>query len=759
MRIRTRIICGFAVVNVLLIGAIAVYQAALSGTVSAYDGLLTSEEAMKSHATSIGNEMLMARRAEKDFLLRMDMKYPAKVHDAVARLNEQADALLAVETAAGDEKGMKEAKDIRDNASSYLSAFDELVEAWQRRGLDHESGLQGQFRQMVGDLADSMLHHQMDELYVAALQCRRYEKDYQRAKSDKYKEKLAAALRTFDSHMQDNPAVKPLIESQFTAYRNAVTEYMQANHDSETAEDESYQKVRSTAGNMIEIVDLYYVPISLELILDIRKQEKDYLLRGDPKYVDKTHKAVAELVNASSESGISDKCKDVINQATASYLASFDSLVEEDGRIVELTATMRKAVQSIEPIIKESIERADEDMDNIAVSTASAAHKKAAIAMIGAGLAIFSGILAGLFIIRSITRPIGRVVDRIKDIAQGEGDLTQRVDADRKDELGELGNWFNVFVAKIEDIIRDVASGADQIDAGSGQVSSSSQSLSEGASEQAASLEEISSSIEEISSMTGQNANNAKEAAGLSGESQLSADKGQQEMSQMTKAMDDIKESSGEISKIIKIIDEIAFQTNLLALNAAVEAARAGEAGKGFAVVAEEVRNLAQRSAEAAKTSGDKIEQSTQRAENGVAIAQRVGEALEEIADSTTKVNTLLSEIASAASEQADGLSQVNKGVSQLDSVTQQNAGNSEELASAAEETASQSSTMRELVGQFKVGKVRSSSSARVASRTPVSTPTKVEAAKASSDLDRGSDTDPESVIPLNEGDEDLSSF
>jgi methyl-accepting chemotaxis protein len=209
--------------------------------------------------------------------------------------------------------------------------------------------------------------------------------------------------------------------------------------------------------------------------------------------------------------------------------------------------------------------------------------------------------------------------------------------------------------------------------------------------------------------MTSRNAANAQQAAALSGESQSSADKGQQETELMSDAMDQIKKSSAEISKIIKVIDEIAFQTNLLALNAAVEAARAGEAGKGFAVVADEVRNLAQRSAEAARNTSSMIEASTARADNGVEIARRVRTSLEEIVASTNKVNTLLTEIASASIEQAEGIGQITKGVSELDTVTQQNAGNSEELASSAEQTSVQVTTLRELVARFQVNGVEDS--------------------------------------------------
>jgi methyl-accepting chemotaxis protein len=317
-------------------------------------------------------------------------------------------------------------------------------------------------------------------------------------------------------------------------------------------------------------------------------------------------------------------------------------------------------------------------------------------------LFIGSGLLFLWLMRRMLSRPIGRIVEALQAVANR--DLTRPpLGITVNDEVGKLAQATDAMSSTLMQMVSEIGSGAVQIDSGSSQIASASQTMAQGASEQASSLQQISASLEQMSGQIQQSAENARQANTLSQESKTSADRGQKEMAEMSNAVNEIKKSSGEISKIIKVIDEIAFQTNLLALNAAVEAARAGEAGKGFAVVAEEVRNLAQRSAEAAKNTATMIEESVKRSENGVQIAGRVGQALEEITTSTNKVNTLLSEIASAAGEQATGIGQVNQGVSQLDQVTQQNAGNSEELASSAEEMSSQVASLNELVAQFKV--------------------------------------------------------
>lgn len=344
------------------------------------------------------------------------------------------------------------------------------------------------------------------------------------------------------------------------------------------------------------------------------------------------------------------------------------------------------------------------------------------------------------FAARSIARPIKEAATLADTI--GSGDLSQRLQVQSADEVGQLGTALNSMadgleekaqiaekvangdltmdvqlasdkdvlgralhkmVDRLNDLLGQVQTASTQISTGSTQVSDASQTLSQGATESAASLEEITASMTEMASQTKLNAENADQANSLSKGAQSAANNGSKLMSDLVDAMGDINRSGEDISKIIKVIDEIAFQTNLLALNAAVEAARAGQHGKGFAVVAEEVRNLAGRSAKAAKETAELIENSTAKTRHGNDIVEKTEEALKEIVGGTTKVSDLVAEIAAASNEQSEGIGQVNSGLSQIDSVTQQNTANAEESAAASEELASQSTQLQHMLSQFKL--------------------------------------------------------
>jgi methyl-accepting chemotaxis protein len=254
----------------------------------------------------------------------------------------------------------------------------------------------------------------------------------------------------------------------------------------------------------------------------------------------------------------------------------------------------------------------------------------------------------------------------------------------------------------LKGLLEEIDVAAEQVSAGTRQVSDGSQEISQGATEQASAIEELTASVTQIAEQTRSNAVSAGEANELTTSAVTDAGRGNQSMKAMQRAMSEISEASRSISKIIKVIDDIAFQTNILALNAAVEAARAGVHGKGFAVVAEEVRNLAQRSASAAKETTELIEGSISKTEAGTKIADETAAALSAIVAGVEKAAALVSEIASASNEQAGAIAQVDRGIEQLSQVVQTNSATSEEAAAAAEELSSQADMLKQLVGQFR---------------------------------------------------------
>ncbi len=242
---------------------------------------------------------------------------------------------------------------------------------------------------------------------------------------------------------------------------------------------------------------------------------------------------------------------------------------------------------------------------------------------------------------------------------------------------------------------------AGELEASAGQVAGASNALASGASEQAASIEETGSSLEEMAAMTRHNAESARSASTAAGEARQSADQGVQRMATLQEAMEGIRTASGEVTKILRTIDEIAFQTNVLALNAAVEAARAGEAGMGFAVVADEVRRLAQRSAEAARETAVKIEESEVRSRRGAEITAEVGRSFEQIQAQVRQLEQLVAEIARASTEQQTGIGQINEAIGQMDKVTQRNASGAEETANAAAGLKAQSAALLDTVARL----------------------------------------------------------
>jgi methyl-accepting chemotaxis protein len=310
-------------------------------------------------------------------------------------------------------------------------------------------------------------------------------------------------------------------------------------------------------------------------------------------------------------------------------------------------------------------------------------------------------------ILGAVLEPVTEASAVLQEMAQGN--LVKRVTGMYKGDHAAIKDALNNTLTTLNEVLGDVGTASDQVAVGSRQVSEGSQTLSQGSMQQASAVEQLTASLTQIAAQTKQNAANANQANDLASQAREHADRGNEYMQGMLASMEDINASSSSISKIIKVIDEIAFQTNILALNAAVEAARAGQHGKGFAVVAEEVRNLAARSANAAKETTAMIEGSIAKVENGTKIAKETAGALEKIVTGIAQAADLVVEIASASNEQANAVFQINKGIEQVSQVVQHNSATAEESAAASEELSSQAELMKETMGKFRLDR-RSSS-------------------------------------------------
>jgi methyl-accepting chemotaxis protein len=317
--------------------------------------------------------------------------------------------------------------------------------------------------------------------------------------------------------------------------------------------------------------------------------------------------------------------------------------------------------------------------------------------------AITSATLLGVLITGLIVRPLRGAVQVLESVA--EGDLTQRMDTGRRDELGRMALALNRALQSMNEVLIDVSSAADRTAGASRQMSQAAMELSAGAQEQATGHEEAAASLEEITATLRNAVDHTGKASEFAASSRSIAEKGGEVVASTVRAMEEIDAASRRIADITSTIDAIAFQTNLLALNAAVEAARAGEHGRGFAVVASEVRGLAQRSAEAAREVRGLIHDSVAKVQAGSALVDRSGATLAEIIESAQGLTEIIAEIASASRQQSVGVDQVNGAIAQMEGLTQANAAQTEEISAASDALAGQAEHLRELVSHFRLNR------------------------------------------------------
>ena len=501
----------------------------------------------------------------------------------------------------------------------------------------------------------------------------------------------------------------------------------------------------STAISNIRLNELGYltavsedVKVSSLQYLQKEKEEMDALLAAYGEMIDEEERAFYDnAMNLWSQ----------YNEADEEMMAlAGQGLIEEarailEGECVDLYNSLNSSFDGI-------ITYNSEGSDDAAKESSFLYSTAVRIMMTVIIVIILVGVFFSFVIIRSIKIPVSEIANAA--IKMAEGDLNVAVSYTSRDELGilaaQVGRLIrklqmiiddeNKFLAKmakgdltvdsvceaeytgsfhpllvsfrgiaeeLNDTMRQISQSSSQVAGGAEQVSSGAQALAQGTSEQASAVQELVATINEISGKVNQNADNARQAEATSGSVSTKMNVSNEKMQQMIQAMEDISNSSNEIGKIIKTIEDIALQTNILALNAAVEAARAGAAGKGFAVVADEVRSLANKSAEASKNISDLIENSLKVVDNGKQIADDTAKSLLDAVNDVNEMTGIIGQISEASSDQAYSISQITIGMDQISDVVQTNSATAEESAAASEEMSSQSQLMKALVGKFKL--------------------------------------------------------
>ena len=456
----------------------------------------------------------------------------------------------------------------------------------------------------------------------------------------------------------------------------------------------------------------------------------------DEKYYDGEMKAVSANVTTvqkeleslvESEQG-KQLLKNVADQRKR-YVGARDETFKRKAALGSVDADLKAYVQAtLLPEMKKyvsSVQAVVMYQEQLFASTSSeidVLNKNAQRLLVALGIgAIVCGAAFGVFLTRSITRPLSSAVALAQQVASG--DLTAEINVTSRDEVGDLLSALKVMNQSLLKTVTEVRSGTEAISTASREIAAGNLDLSSRTEEQASSLEETASSMEELTGTVKQNADNARQANVLALSASEVAVRGGTVVSEVVDTMASINASSRKIVDIIGVIDGIAFQTNILALNAAVEAARAGEQGRGFAVVASEVRNLAQRSAAAAKEIKQLINDSVSKVDAGGKLVDQAGATMAEIVHSITRVTDIMSEIASASREQTVGIEQINSAISQMDEVTQQNAALVEQAAAAAASLEEQAASLANVVSTFNVGTSGAGKTGAVARQVSRTTP------------------------------------
>ena len=675
-----------------------IYHATLGKVNDDFNALLQNEVRIGDLTREADSLMLQCRRNEKDFLLRKDLKYQEKFTDSVNRLTATAADIASLARQHGHEQIGAEAETIGRLGKTYQASFNKLVAEMEKIGLDHNSGLQGHFRDQVHNLGKDLGEHQVDDLYTDLLFMRRWEKDFILTGKEKYRERLKTAIATLGADLERNsctPQAKKTMQAALASYGTAYDQLQQV-LGNPTAKEKHYQEMRTQAHVMEDTIKSVLIPKALELLLEIRKHEKDYLMRRDLKYVTKLEKTVAELLGKAENSPADREHVESVRGQLAAYQQSFLQLVAADQLIDTELETLRSTVHQIEPAVEKILQTVEQVVANKTTVTEKEADHRAKISLF---LALFTAVVGAFMafrVVRSITDPIKEAVGFAETMAQG--DFTRNLRVDRRDEIGTLTDALNRMRDSLAAMIGDINQGvltlessASELTSVAGEMSDAARNSGSKASSVAAAAEQMSSNMNTVAAAMEESSTNIDSVASATEEMNINissiaanTDEARKRTTlavgrseQASDQVNTLGRAAEEISLVIETIAAISDKTNLLALNATIEAARAGVAGKGFAVVANEIKELSHQTANATRDIAEKLKAIQSSTDQTVGDITEVSTAIHqidmivgEIAEAVAQQKGATGEITDSIGQTALGIQEVNENVGQASQAT-----------------------------------------------------------------------------------------
>ncbi|MCB4458290.1 methyl-accepting chemotaxis protein [Leisingera sp. McT4-56] len=642
-------------------------------------------------------EFLMARRAEKDFLLRRDEKYTARHAETMARIKAAYDSLRRQLPQVAELSGSaRQLKDIGTSIDAYEASFAALAGSNKRLGLDENSGLEGQLRTAVKNAEGTLKTLDQPVMQVKMLMMRRHEKDFIMRQAPKYLDRLNARVeefRAFPASLYSSAAQQKEILGLMDTYQKSFSAYVE-----ESLKEQQLRKEVSSHYADAEPL-LAAVHEEVRALLDqVRNQGKTISAEAQ------TNALRAAIGGSLLFVAVALLLARSIARPLKRVDIALKKMMQNDFS-AEIPKTGIREISAIATAVGEfrDAEAAKQQLtEEISGVIAACGRGDFSRRIAGGGSTRDGGLSNGVNMIGEVAeKGLGDVLTVLDALA--EGDLTRRMPAGQQGVFKDISAAIDNLAGSLDAIVRQLAGSSETLNDTSQEIASSVADASQRGESSAAALEETAAALQTVRDTVQDTASSAQEARQFVNGAQTKAEATREVAEQTVAAMQRIKDSSDAISKITSLIDDVAFQTNLLALNAGVEAARAGEAGRGFAVVASEVRALAQRSSDAAKEISALITSSQAEVTGGVELVDAAGEALAAILQTVTQAAEKVNEIAENTTEQANSISEVNVALEALDKDSQRSAAMLEETAAAGQMLRDEAASLTRAISGFRI--------------------------------------------------------